>query len=90
MDGIESGLVRIGVVSSVEGHRARVYFEDVDMVSGWLYVLQHSGGAVTVGQAQEHTHTARTGFWMPSVGQRVVCLYLPVFNGDGFVLGAVA
>jgi len=27
--------------------------------------------------------------WMPEVNDRVLCLYNPVFNGDGFVLGAI-
>lgn len=45
-----------------------------------------------------HTHTADTKAdhahggssaegWTPKVNSRVVCLYLPVSNGDGFVLG---
>lgn len=25
--------------------------------------------------------------WTPAINNRVLCLYLPVFNGDGFVLG---
>ncbi len=27
--------------------------------------------------------------WLPYIGQLVLCLYLPVFNGDGFVLGGI-
>ncbi|MEN6437013.1 MAG: hypothetical protein ABFD97_00350 [Syntrophobacter sp.] len=27
--------------------------------------------------------------WMPSINDTVVVLYLPVFNGDGFILGAI-
>lgn len=27
--------------------------------------------------------------WLPSINDNVLVLYLPVFNGDGFVLGAI-
>ena len=44
MTGI-SNLVRVGVVSTVQDKRARVYFPDQDdMVSGWLYILRQSEG----------------------------------------------
>lgn len=98
-------LVRVGVISSVNTHdlTARVYFEDVGMVSDWLPVLQHSGAAVSVKAAGHHTHDASVsiiaggahthdaglGAWMPDVGVQVVCLYLPLFNSDGFILGAI-
>jgi len=40
MTGIER-LLRIGIVSSVSGNRARVYFPDQDnMVSDWLYIIK--------------------------------------------------
>ena len=36
-------LVRVGIVSTVEDNRARVYYPGQnDMVSGWLYVLKTS------------------------------------------------
>lgn len=28
--------------------------------------------------------------WIPAVNDKVLCLYLPVFNGDGFVLGVIS
>lgn len=27
--------------------------------------------------------------WMPKVNDQVLVLYLPVFNGDGFILGGI-
>ena len=30
-----------------------------------------------------------TGTWMPSVNDKVLCLYLPIFNGDGYILGVI-
>lgn len=67
-------LVRVGVVSSIDEDAAavRVYFEDIDMVSDWLPVIQRGGTN-----------------WIPSVNDMVLCLYLPMFNADGFVLGAI-
>lgn len=103
-------LVRVGLVSSVDNTTSmvRVYFDDVDMVSDWLPVLQHPGagvavdsvdghthgataseGTVTIGSSGGHYHHAALGKWMPAVNDRVLCIYLPMFNADGFVLGAI-
>lgn len=27
--------------------------------------------------------------WIPGINDVVLCLYLPVFNGDGFVVGVI-
>lgn len=69
-------IVRIGTVSSVNaaGGTARVAFKSLGgLVSGPLRLLQHPPN----------------DFWAPMVGQTVVCLYLPVYGGDGFILGVV-
>ena len=86
---ILSGLVRYGTVSSVSGTTARVYFPDLGMTSGSLPILQHKKAKVEVKEADGHKHDAELDEWAPEVGQKVVCLYLPVDNGDGFVLGVV-
>jgi phage baseplate assembly protein gpV len=67
-------LVRVGVVSSVDvdAVAVRIYFEDIDIVSDWLPVLQRGGNN-----------------WIPSVNDMVLCLYMPMFNADGFVLGEI-
>ncbi len=83
----------------------RVIFPDKDMVSGWLHVLQHPRAGVYIkpegehshdiiggGKTEiegEHDHAASVTYWMPRVNETVLVLYLPVFNGDGFVLGAI-
>lgn len=104
---ILANLVRIGTVSSVDNSKrvARVIFEDKDIVSGWLHVLQRpntglyikangkhshelSGGSKTEIDG-EHDHSGNTTYWMPRVNDTVLVLYVPVFNGDGFVLGAI-
>lgn len=76
-----------------------------EMVSGWLHVLQHHSASVYIKPGGKHSHsvtgggTAETGgehdhsasltYWMPRVNDTVVVLYIPVFNGDGFILGAI-
>jgi len=107
MDSILENLVRVGTVSAVDAgrRRARVIFPDMDIVSGWLYVIQTPGAAVNVASAGKHTHddgaglpttesgehqhSATLSYWMPKVNDTVLVLYLPVFNGDGFVLGVI-
>lgn len=88
-----------------EKRTARVMFKDKDMVSGWLSVLQHSragvyvksdgkhshdlSGGSTTEENGEHDHVANVTYWMPKVNDTVLVLYLPVFNGDGFILGVI-
>ena len=36
-----------------------------------------------------HKHKVTVYPWLPYVGQLVLCIYLPIFNGDGFILGAI-
>lgn len=122
-ENILANLVRIGTVSSIDSgkRRVRVIFKDRNMVSGWLYVLQHHSAGVSVKSAgghdhdvsvggttslneghqhsvsadgstaayDAHAHSANVTYWMPSVNDVVLCLYLPVDNADGFVLGAI-
>lgn len=107
---ILAGLVRIGTVTVTDGTKCRVKFQDTDMTSGWLPVLQRNGGGVSVasdgGHGHEvvdtytgggtatpvagHTHSGTvTGIWMPKINDTVLVLYLPVEQGDGFVLGGI-
>jgi len=87
MENILANLVRIGTVSAVDAgkKKARVIFRDKnDLVSDWLPVLQHSGAGVTCGSS-----SGTLGYWMPAVNHTVLVIYLPVFNGDGFIMGAI-
>ncbi len=67
--------VRVGIVTAVDAvnRRARVLFQDMGFSSGWLKVLHHG---------QQDT-------WMPNINDSAVVLYLPVWQGDGFVLGVL-
>jgi len=113
LENILANMVRIGTVSATDTEKrsARVIYKDRDnLVSGWLYVLQHSGADVRIEPDGVHTHTITDTYsgggsasdegehdhspssvkhWMPKVNDTVVVLYLPVFNGDGFILGAI-
>lgn len=92
MNNLLNGIVRIGTVSSVDSNekRVRCIFRDTEMTSGWLFVLQ-SPVTASVGRAGEdsHTHSVSLSAWIPKLNDVVVVLYLPVQNGDGFVLGRV-
>ncbi len=101
MEGIEQN-VRIGTVSAVDKTKrmARVMFKDLGITSGWLYVLDthpHIPDYDPVPQETEletcqvpHTHKLVIKPWLPNVNDTVVCLYLPAFNGDGIILGAIS
>lgn len=48
------------------------------------------GGSGTVKTVPDHDHAeSATTTWMPKVNDQVVVLYLPVDDGDGFVLGGL-
>ena len=93
MDDILENIIRIGTVSSVNASErtARVKFESLDdMVSGPLRVLQRDGCDLKISVNEGHNHSASvTVFWMPKVGETVLCLYLPMFNGGGVILGVL-
>lgn len=100
-------LVRVGTVTDIDNakRKARVKFQDCNMTSGWLYVLDthphipdydpapqktnDKGGGSGEAAYESHSHSLTIKPWMPLVNDTVLTLYLPVFNGDGFVLGGI-
>lgn len=70
-------LIRIGEVSSVnyEVGTVRVTFDDEEFISGDLQVIQ------------KNTFESQD-YWMPDVGEDVLCVFLLNGNGDGFVIGS--
>jgi len=94
-------MVRVGIVSAVkkDERQARCFFPDMgDMVSDWLYVLQHptrtESVALTTDTSDGHRHSVpshdhQSGLWMPEVNDRVLVLYPDGYNMDGYVLGAI-
>jgi hypothetical protein len=83
----------------------RVIFNGQEkMVSGWLKVIksppfipakdvpqrtEHEAGGSGYAEYASHKHDVIVSPWLPDVNDTVLCLYLPVFNGDGYVLGAI-
>ena len=85
-------------------HIARVWFDALGIESGWLPVLitkdyipdygdlqrteYEEGGSGETAFAR-HKHNLVIKPWMPKVNEMVLVLYIPVFNGDGVILGGV-
>lgn len=83
---------------------ARVKFHDTGITSAWLRVLRNppfipvyegeqrtefeSGGS---GDSSFASHRHKLGIlpWMPKVNEAVLVLYLPVKDGDGYVIGGI-
>ena len=72
------GLIRVGKVSAIypEKARARVVFEAHKLVSYELTVIQ------------KQTLKNRD-YWMPDVGEYVLCVFLPTGNASGFIIGSL-
>ena len=66
-------LVRIGTVTAVDQKKRRARAKFQD--SG---ITSHWLYTVQAGAA-----------WLPKVNDTVLVIYLPVFNGDGFILGVI-
>ncbi len=48
------------------------------------------GHTHTIDEQPDHDHPGtHLTFWMPKVGEKVLTLYVPVYNGDGFILGGI-
>ncbi len=78
MGGIWKNLIRVGRVSAVDPDRAtaKVVFEAQEVVSYDLPIIQRQ--------------TLRNkDYYLPDVGEHVVCIFLPTGNADGFILGAI-
>lgn len=83
---------------------ARVKFQDTGITSDWLYVLacrpyipdyagpqrtEYESGGSGYPAFASHKHDLKIKPWMPKVNATVLCIYLPVFNADGFILGEI-
>lgn len=83
---------------------ARVKFEDTGQTSGKLFVLanrpyipdydvpqrtEFEAGGSGDPAFESHKHDLKIKPWMPRVNAVVLTLYLPVLDGDGFVLGEI-
>lgn len=107
METILGQLVRVGIVTAVDNaaHKARVYYDDLNLPSGWLRVLdnrpfipdynvpqrtEYEAGGSGYPQFESHKHDLQIKQWMPKINQAVLTLYLPMKDADGFVLGGLS
>lgn len=93
MDPVMSRLVRIGTVTSVDKDKrtARVKFQDSESPSGPLYVLASRPYIPDYEGPQQTEDGGKLKIkpWLPKVNAVVLVLYLPVSEGDGFILGEI-
>lgn len=83
---------------------ARVKFEDLGYTSGWIPVLitrdfipdydvpqrtEYEGGGSGWPSYESHKHDLIIKPYMPKKGEQVLCIYEPVRNGRGFILGGI-
>ena len=70
--------IRVGVVTSTDPGAATVRCKCVDADGLITYPLR----------VLNHKTLDDKAYWMPDVGEHVLCLFLPYGNEQGFVLGA--
>lgn len=85
-------------------HTARVKYEDLGYTSAWLKVLgrppyfvsydgeqrtEYEEGGSDLASFERHRHLIRVIQWMPKIGDIVLVAYIPVENGDGYILGGI-
>ena len=83
---------------------AKVWFDDLEIESDWLPVLitrdfipdydvpqrtEFEAGGSGDPAFESHKHNLIIKPWMPKVGEQVLCLYEPIRDGRGFVLGGI-
>ena len=89
---------------NLEKYMVRVKFEDTNYTSDWLRVIdtrsfipghntaqrtEYAAGGSGFPAYENHKHDLVIDQWMPSVGRKVLTVFLPVEDGDGFVLGGL-
>ncbi len=83
---------------------AQVYFQDLNLNSGQIPVLinrdfipdydvpqrtEYEAGGSGDAAYERHKHDLPVKPWMPKKGEQVLCLYEPIRDGRGFVLGGI-
>ena len=83
---------------------AKVWFDDLEIESDWMPVLitrdfipdydvpqrtEFEAGGSGDPAFESHKHNLIIKPWMPKVGEQVLCLYEPIRDGRGFVLGGI-
>lgn len=83
---------------------ARVKFADLGYTSGWIPVLinrdfipdydvpqrtEYEAGGSGDAAYERHKHDLIIKPYMPKKGEQVLCIYEPVRNGRGYILGGI-
>ena len=90
-------MVRVGTVTDIkpDSREARVFFPNKNIVSGWLKVIKSPpfipdrSNPQKTEETAEHSHEVKISPYLPDVGDKVLCLFYPIADGDGFILGGV-
>ncbi len=80
--------IQLGTVTALDETKqtARVKFQDTGICSDWLYIIQHVRKPSC---NNPDCHCTECGRWLPKINDTVLVLYLPIRDGDGFILGGV-
>ena len=81
--GITSGWLYV-----VQHYNASIYIEPDGEHTHEITDTFTGGGSAGTEPDHDHNRSCVT-YWIPKVNDTVVVLYLPVANGDGFVLGGI-
>lgn len=82
-----------GIISGwlyvLQHHTAGVYVAPDGEHTHTIYDTYTGGGRASTSPAHDHLPGTHVTYWMPKVDDRVLVLYLPVVNSDGFILGGI-
>jgi phage baseplate assembly protein gpV len=82
----------IGITSGwlfvIQHHEADIHVEPDNSHTHIISDTYTGSGSASTIPDHDHPGTYRT-YWMPKVGETVLVLYLPVRDGDGFILGGI-
>lgn len=73
----------------VQHHGANMYIEPDAKHNHPVHDTYTGGGTSENYPAHDHLPGSFLTYWMPKVNDTVLCVYLPVFNADGFILGGI-
>ncbi len=90
LDNRQKRMLQAGIVTDIDRskRRVRAQFQETNIPSGWLYVLQQAETVPVVGGYGGSVSVSSP--WLPRVGDWVLVLYPAFADSDGYVLGVIA
>lgn len=73
----------------IQHHAANMYIEPDAEHTHTIHDTYSGGGIAEKYEAHDHLPGSHLTWWMPKVNDTVLCIYLPIFDGDGFILGQI-